>query len=364
MKPPLSDWKAARASSSMAVESPGAATLRATLVDDLGRLPPGVGVEGRRGVLAGGRVLEHLAARRRHQRVDPHHVALVAGAGDVDGGAGLLGGVDDLVPRHRLAGGIEARPARRPTCGTRAAGCWPRTGRRRARRSRSTSSTGAVEHVVGQRRGLVVGERAEEVRLGELGHEHRVEAHEVDRAVVGRQPPHELLALAVGVAGGAPRSRCGRRRRPPRCTSPPASPGRRCRGSCTRSASVCRCRRPRHRRGRRRPGAPAPRGARHGGELAFAARRVVRRLARSPPSGTSLSGKPYRDQRHVIRESRQNASRSGARRGRSGRPRVTRRAGAASPRPPGDRCRPRRARRGRGPPCARRPARGRGRAAA
>ncbi len=161
---------------------------------------PGVGVEGRRGVLAGGRVLEHLAARGRHQRVDPHHVALVAGAGDVDGRAGLLGGIDDLVPRHRLVGGIEARllgdrlavPEQLRVGPERGGDELVVPGRRRDR---------AVEHVVGQGRGLVVGERPEEVRLRELGHEHRVEAHEVDRAVVGRQAPHELLALAVGVPG-------------------------------------------------------------------------------------------------------------------------------------------------------------------
>ena len=89
---------------------------------------------------------------------------------------------------------------RRPTCGTRAAGCWPRTAPRRARRSRSPLHR-PVEHALGQPGGLLVGERAEEPGLGELGHERRVEAHQVDRAVLGRQPPDELLPLAGGVGG-------------------------------------------------------------------------------------------------------------------------------------------------------------------
>ena len=43
--------------------------------------------------------------------------------------------------------------------------------------------------------------RRQEARLGELGHVGRVDAHDVDRRVVGRQAAHQLLALLGGLAG-------------------------------------------------------------------------------------------------------------------------------------------------------------------
>ena len=43
------------------------------------------------------------------------------------------------------------------------------------------------------------GTGARKLGLGELGDERRVEAHQVDRVVVGGEPPHELLTLGGGV---------------------------------------------------------------------------------------------------------------------------------------------------------------------
>ena len=49
----------------------------------------------------------------------------------------------------------------------------------------------------------VVGHRGEEAGLGELGDEREVQAHDVDRVVLGREPADQLLALRVGVARAA-----------------------------------------------------------------------------------------------------------------------------------------------------------------
>ena len=58
-----------------------------------------------------------------------------------------------------------------------------------------------IEDTLGQlgRVGLV--EDAEEAGVGELGHERRVQAHQVDRAVLGGEAADELLALLRGVVG-------------------------------------------------------------------------------------------------------------------------------------------------------------------
>ena len=50
---------------------------------------------------------------------------------------------------------------------------------------------------VGERPRLVLGDRREESGLGELGHEHGIEAHEIDRLVLRREPAQQLLALVA-----------------------------------------------------------------------------------------------------------------------------------------------------------------------
>ena len=207
----------------MAVESPGAATLRASRADDLGRLPAGVGVEGRRGVLAGGRVLEHLAARRGHQRVDPHHVALVAGAGDVDRGAGLLGGVDDLVPRHRVGLGIEPGLLGDRLAVPEQLRVGPERGgdqlvvpgrRRRPAPSRTSSVSAAASSSENGRRNPA------SANSGTNTGSRLIRSIELSLAASRRTSCSRWLSASPG---GAPTPRCGRRRRPPRCTAPPAS---------------------------------------------------------------------------------------------------------------------------------------------
>ena len=78
--------------------------------------------------------------------------------------------------------------------------------------------------------GDVVGDRREEAGLGELGDERRVEAHDVDRGVLGRQAADQLLALRGASRGAAAtvsivycavgRRRCSGWRSPP---GPPES---------------------------------------------------------------------------------------------------------------------------------------------
>ena len=95
--------------------------------------------------------------------------------------------------------------------------------------SQYTVFSGAVEDPLGQlvRVGLV--EDAQEAGVGELGHERRVQAHQVDRAVLGGEAADELLALLRGVVGQGLDVDLVRRR-PRARTSPPDAPGRRCPG--------------------------------------------------------------------------------------------------------------------------------------
>ena len=58
---------------------------------------------------------------------------------------------------------------------------------------------GAGQRARGELLRLGVAVRPEEAGLGELGDERRVEAHQVDGGVLGRQPPDQLLPLAGGV---------------------------------------------------------------------------------------------------------------------------------------------------------------------
>ena len=83
------------------------------------------------------RLLDDVPAGRLDQRVEPHRQRLRPDALDADELLLGLRRLDDLVPRHRLRH-VQPGRLRRPTSGTRAAGCWPRTGWRRA--CRSTSS--------------------------------------------------------------------------------------------------------------------------------------------------------------------------------------------------------------------------------
>ena len=68
---------------------------------------------------------------------------------------------------------------------------------------------------------LLLGDRLDPAGLGELGGPDDVHADDVDVAVLGRQPAHELLALLVGVVRAGRPSRSGSGPRPPRCTPRP-----------------------------------------------------------------------------------------------------------------------------------------------
>ncbi len=107
---------------------------------------------------------------------------------------------------------MTASNSRRSMEGT-SAGCHPPPPRTSAGRSRSVNRGFGRDTCRGGDRRLRGGPRAERgtrgrvddgeqiAGVGELGHERRVEAHEVDRGVVGGQPPDELFALRVGVIG-------------------------------------------------------------------------------------------------------------------------------------------------------------------
>ena len=58
-----------------------------------------------------------------------------------------------------------------------------------------------LEDVLGGRGGLLRGQLADPARLGELGRPGDVHAEQVHARVLGGEPAHELVALAVGVAG-------------------------------------------------------------------------------------------------------------------------------------------------------------------
>ena len=108
-------------------------------------------VDGGSGVLALVDVGDDLPTRRQDQRVDPHHVALVAARLDADDLALLDGGLDHLVPGEVGRGGVDAGGLRPPTCGTTAAGCWPRTARRQLVVPVNRLQRG-VEHALGELR--------------------------------------------------------------------------------------------------------------------------------------------------------------------------------------------------------------------
>ena len=182
MNMPSSPWNTARACSSCAtVKSRAAAEDRARLPTISAALSPAAAGHARPGVLAGLGVGENLPAAGEHQRVDPHHVTLVAGT--------LLGdllplserGFDHLVPRE-VRGWWDPRPPPPPaTCGTRATARSTCSGPRRACPSTCRSSSGAGTCPSLSRAVSVGGVGTQESRVGELGGIDDVQAHHVDR---------------------------------------------------------------------------------------------------------------------------------------------------------------------------------------
>ena len=139
-------------------------------------------------------VADDVAAGALDQGVDPHDVALVLVGLDADVATVVGRRVDDLVPRHGL-GHVEAGRVGDRLAVPEDLGVGPQRGDDELAVPRGTVD-GALQDAVGQR-GLLVrgGDLGEGVGLRELGGEHRIEAHQVDRRVLGRQPAQQLDAL-------------------------------------------------------------------------------------------------------------------------------------------------------------------------
>ena len=146
------------------------------------------------GVLAGFHVADDLAAGRHDEGVDPDHVALVPVGLDTDHLLLALGRLDHLVPGEARFGRIDAGRLRGRLAVPEQLGVGPERGRHQLVVPVHRLQRG-VEDAVGEGGLVLLGERTEEAGVGELGDERRVQAHHVDRAVLGGQPPDQLLPL-------------------------------------------------------------------------------------------------------------------------------------------------------------------------
>ena len=197
--------------------------------DDLGRRISRRGVDLRGGVLAGFDVADDLAAGRHDQGVDPDHVALVPVGLHPDHLVLALGRLDHLVPGEARRGGVDAGRLRGRLAVPEQLGVGPER-----RRHELVVPVGrlqrALEDAVGEGGLVLLGERTEEAGVGELRDERRVEAHHVDRAVLGGQPADQLLPLVGRRRSAASGCRPGRHRSKRRRTSRRGVPARRCPG--------------------------------------------------------------------------------------------------------------------------------------
>ena len=136
---------------------------------------------------------QDLAAGGLHERVEPHGVALVGGALDLDppGLGQARRRVDQLVPRRRrLVDEVLAVP-QQLRVGVRRRAVEPAVVGRGLERPRERP----LAHLAGH----VLGPRQDPLGLGELRGPDDVHAHEVDRGVLGGEAADERLALRVGV---------------------------------------------------------------------------------------------------------------------------------------------------------------------
>ncbi|MPM22119.1 hypothetical protein SDC9_68569 [bioreactor metagenome] len=191
-----------------------AQALRPDRADDPGRLltsgavePESVVGHRRRGIL------EDALALRFVQGVDPHRHRLRADPLHTQLLAGLLGRRHQLVPGDRLAhvesglcGDRLLVPEQLGVGPERDGGDLPLPG---------GCLDGALDGVLGRRRGQGCGDGGQETGLGEFGHEGWVQAHDVQGGVAGGEPAGQLLALRTRVAGqqgcldGVPPARSG-----------------------------------------------------------------------------------------------------------------------------------------------------------
>jgi len=176
------------------------------LADDPGGGVARVGADRDLGVDALLGVVDDGPAGAGDERVDPDDVALVLVGLDADAPAVLGRGVDDLVPGDRLAH-VDAGLLDEGLAVPEHLGVGPererdelavpggRVDRSAERLWRPVAVTAAVLDRVLQ----VVRDRGEEPGVGELSGVRRVDAHQVDAAVVRREPAGELDALLARV---------------------------------------------------------------------------------------------------------------------------------------------------------------------
>ncbi len=164
------------------------------LLDDLGRFCALLAVDGQVEVDALVGVLHQLPARALDEGVDPDAVALVLVGLHPDLAAVLRGGVDDLVPGDRLRH-VEVGLVDEGLAVPEHLGVGPER-----EDHELVLPSGRVHRALEGALLLELGLRllrdfGEEAGVGELGGERRVERHQVDLGVLGREATRQLDAL-------------------------------------------------------------------------------------------------------------------------------------------------------------------------